>query len=75
MGQKRKGGIDKDMIVRIKDITGALYESDKVTKVLENREQIILRYADNSEVIFIKNNIIYAIRANDEESEAKNESI
>ena len=63
------------MIVRIKDITGALYKSDKVTKVLENREQIILRYADNSEVIFIKNNIIYAIRANDEESEAKNESI
>jgi len=63
------------MIVRIKDITGALYESAKVSKVLENREQIILRYVDNSEVIFIKNNIIYVIKAHDEESEAKNESI
>lgn len=50
------------MEVRIKDITGALYESAIVDKVLENREQIILRYADNSEAIFIKKNIIYAVR-------------
>jgi hypothetical protein len=50
------------MEVRIKDITGALYESAIVDKVLENREQIILRYTDNSEAIFIKKNIIYAVR-------------
>lgn len=50
------------MTVRIKDITGALYKFTDVDKVMENYEQIILRFEDKSECIFIAKNIIYALR-------------
>ena len=63
------------MIVRIKDITGTLYKFKDVDKMLENYEQIILRFEDKSECIFIAKNIIYALRDRDIESEDKNESI
>ena len=48
------------MTHHVKDITGALYKFTDVTKALENREEIIFRFEDNSEIIFIKKNIIYA---------------
>ena len=48
--------------VRIKDITGTLYKFTDVDKTLENREQIILRFVNNSEAVFTKKNIIYALR-------------
>lgn len=50
------------MTVRIKDITGTLYKFTDVDKMLENREQIILRFEDGSEIIYTKQNIIYALR-------------
>ena len=46
---------------RVKDITGECYKFNDVSKSLENREQIIFRFKDNSEIIFIKKNIIYAV--------------
>lgn len=63
------------MKVRIRDINDGLNKFDDVSKVLENRTQIILRFKDNSEAIFIKKNIIYVHREYDAESEVKNESI
>lgn len=63
------------MIVRIKDITGATYKFDDVSRALENRTQIILRFYDKSEMIFTKKNIIYSHNEYDTESEAKHESI
>lgn len=50
------------MITRIKDITGEKYKFTGVSKVLENREQLIVRGEDGSEAIFIKKNVIYAVR-------------
>lgn len=63
------------MIVRVSDITGATYKFDDVSRTLENRTQIILRFYDKSEIIFTKKNIIYLRREYDAESEVKNESI
>lgn len=57
------------MIVRIKDITGAIYKFDDAIRVVENRSQIILGFKGRSEIIFTKKNIIYAHRENNEESE------
>ena len=48
------------MTHQVKDITGAVYKFTDVSKALDNREEIIFRFKDNSEIIFIKKNIIYA---------------